>query len=334
MSCRFRTRPSLTLASLALAASLLPSLAASAQGIRLGSGLNINLGSGGSARRGVSPGLRSQAFDTLYRGTSNRGTSNRGARLRGNSVPSSASFGPAGIGGVGPARGRGVTPVGLARMVQATTGLSIGGPVRTSPARGGAVCILNPHPMPPGPADRVVVSAPGAPPTPEQERTPEEQAREHVLAARTAFEKLDYAGALADMDAAVALVPENRDARQFRSLILFAMRDYKPAAAEAYEAILQGPIWTWETVRDLYPNKDRYSEHYRRLQKDAKTHPEAMETQFLLAYHHLVLGHLAAGEKQLRRVLEIRPEEPVTRQLLEVVVSLQAQPETQAVSTP
>lgn len=330
MSRRYRTRPSLTLASLAIAASLLPSLAASAQGIRLGSGLNINLGSGGTARRGLSPGIRSQAVDTLYRGSVNQGT-----RLRGNPVPSSRSFGPGVIGGVGSVRTRSVAPAGLARMVQATTGLSIGGgAVRTSPVRGGSACILNPHPVPPGPAGHVVVSKPGAPPTPEEELSPEEQAREHVLAARTAFEKLDYAGALAQMDAAVALVPENRDARQFRSLILFAMRDYKPAAAEAYEAILKGPIWTWETVRDLYPNKDRYSEHYRRLQKDARAFPDAMETQFLLAYHHLVLGHLAPGEKQLRRVLEIRPEEPVSRQLLEVVVSLQAEQATHAVSTP
>ena len=57
-----------------------------------------------------------------------------------------------------------------------------------------------------------------------------------------------------------------------------------------------------------------------------------METQFLLAYHHLGLGHLAFGEKQLRRVLEIQAGEPITTRLLEVVVSLRAEADATTVS--
>ncbi len=323
MTRRIRLHYLLAFVAVVAVGSLPVGTGANAQGIRLGKGLNINLGSGlgGSIRRVTPSSVPSRAFDTFYRGSNN--SSGSSARI---SVPSGGNA----------LRSRNASPFGLSRIVQAATGLSIGGgTARTSPPRGGSECILNPHPTPPRHVDPVVVVGnPTAPPPPEQELTAEEQAREHVLAARMAFEKSDYSGALKQMDEAVELVPKNQDALQFRSLILFAMQDYKPAAAEAYNAILLGPIWTWETVRDLYPVPDRYSEHYRRLQQDAKADREAMDTQFLLAYHHLVLGHLAVGEKQLRRVLKIQPEEPVTQQLLEVVVAMQAESETKPVSTP
>jgi hypothetical protein len=69
-----------------------------------------------------------------------------------------------------------------------------------------------------------------------------------------------------------------------------------------------------------------------RLQNDAKQNRDSMEMQFLLAYHHLALGHLAFGENKLRRVLEIQADEPITTRLLEVVVALRAEADTVPVS--
>ena len=149
--------------------------------------------------------------------------------------------------------------------------------------------------------------------------TPDEQAREQVLAARRAFEQQNYQAALERMDVAVKLVPKNADARQFRSLILFAMADYKQAAAEAYDAVLLGPLWTWETLRSVYADKQLYTRQYRKLQTAAAARPDSLEVHFLLACHYLMLGHLQHGEAELVKVLQIKPGEPVSTRLLEVV---------------
>lgn len=159
--------------------------------------------------------------------------------------------------------------------------------------------------------------------------TVEDQARVHVVAARGAFEKQDYQTALQRMDEAVKLVPENLDARQFRSLILFAMPDYRRAAAEAYDAILLGPVWNWATLHTLYPDTKVYTQQYHRLQQAAASQPDSLEVHFLLAYHYLMLGHLKHGEAELLKVLEIQPDEPVTVQLLQAVRAAQKSSETQ-----
>lgn len=170
---------------------------------------------------------------------------------------------------------------------------------------------------------------PGIPAQPDSKLTAEEQAREHVMAARKAFEKQDYRGALKRMDVVVNLVPKNQDARQFHSLILFAMGEYQQAAAEAYDAILLGPVWTWDTLHDLYSNPNTYREQYRKLQQVAAAKPDALDVHFLLAYQHLMLGHLKHGESELLKVLTIQPNEPVAMQLLQAVRAAQGSPEVQ-----
>jgi len=308
---------------------------AHAQSFRLGNGMSINLGggSGGSMRRGMKLSVPSSGFDTFYRGR-NTGTNSHSnqSRQHSNSWRSSSKV-------VMPGRGQSIRSgnlpsIPLAQIVQVASGLSIqNGGARTSRSRGGSQCILNPQPTPARPVTPVVVDGRPVPAAPQPELTAEQQARKYVVAARISFKKSYYASALKQMDKAIKLVPENHDARQFRSLILFAKQDYKLAAADAYDAVRLGPIWTWDTILELYPNKALYSEHYSRLQRDAKEQRDSLDVQFLLAYHHLALGHLAAGEKQLRRVLEIQPNEPVSQQLLQVVVNLRAKKETTTVST-
>jgi Tfp pilus assembly protein PilF len=158
----------------------------------------------------------------------------------------------------------------------------------------------------------------------------EDPLQQLILKARREFKNKNYQAARKEMDQVVQLAPKNQDARQFRSLILFAMADYQEAAAEAYDAFLMGPAWTWETLRSLYSSAGVYTEQFRGLQKAAKDRPDSLETQFLLAYHYLMLGHLQHGEAQLLKVLELRPEEPVSQQLLAAVRAAQNGSETPA----
>jgi predicted Zn-dependent protease len=185
-----------------------------------------------------------------------------------------------------------------------------------------------PAPVQPRPTHPVATppSRQTEPPAPPKELTPEEQARSLVQEARKAFKSKEYSTALERVNEVLELVPNNADAHQFRSLIHFAMDGYREAAAEAYEAFLRGPAWTWETIRDFYPGAAVYTEQFRKLQKAAADQPESLEVQFLLAYHYMMLGHLKHSETQLRKVLEIRPGEPVSEQLLVAVRSaIQAQ---------
>jgi tetratricopeptide (TPR) repeat protein len=158
---------------------------------------------------------------------------------------------------------------------------------------------------------------------PVRKETPEEKAARLFASAQQSFARRDYASALTAMDQVVELEPKNLDVLQFRSLVLFAQQDYQRAAADAYDALLLGPTWTWPTISKLYnSNTATYTAHYQALSRAAKSDQYSLEKHFLLAYHHLMLGHLEHGQKELEHVLAIQPNEPVSAQLLQVVKNL------------
>lgn len=153
--------------------------------------------------------------------------------------------------------------------------------------------------------------------------SPQEKAARLFAAAQKAFARHDYASALRTMDQVVELEPKNLDVLQFRSLVLFAQQDYQRSAADAYDAFLLGPTWTWPTVVKLYKSDaETYTAHYRALSRAAKSDQHSLEKHFLLAYHHLMLGHLEHGQRELEHVLAIQPNEPVTQQLLQIVKNM------------
>jgi hypothetical protein len=251
---------------------------ANAQGFRIGGGGGRGGISGGWSNRGASSSLQQQVINSARRAVQAR--SNPPMRSPGYYQPSP---------GAGRRRPAPVQPA----------------PVHRAPAQ---------------PAPTHPVATPPAPeseaPAPQRELTPEEKARGPVQEARKAFKSQDYQTALVRMNEVLELVPKNADAHQFRALIHFAKDSYREAAAEAYESFLLGPAWTWETIRDFYPSAAVYTEQFRKLQKAAADQPESLEVQFLLAYHYMMLGHLKHSETQLQKVLEIRPGEPVSEQLL------------------
>lgn len=162
-----------------------------------------------------------------------------------------------------------------------------------------------------------------APRQPVAKETPKQKAERLFASAQKAFVRHDYASALKTMDQVVELEPKSNSVLQFRSLVLFAQQDYQRAAADAYDALLLGPTWTWPTVVKLYKSDaDTYTAHYRALSRAAKSDTTSLEKHFLLAYHHLVLGHLEHGQRELEQVLAIQPNEPVSARLLEVVTNM------------
>ena len=100
----------------------------------------------------------------------------------------------------------------------------------------------------------------------------------------------DYKTALAQVDQAIAQVPNDTVLHEFRGLVLFALGRYKEAAAADYAVLSAGPGWDWTTLSGLYPNVDVYTEQLRALEQYAKSHPAASEAKFLLADNYLTCG--------------------------------------------
>lgn len=137
--------------------------------------------------------------------------------------------------------------------------------------------------------------------------------------ARQAFRRCDYDRALHYADRAIEQLPGEADLFQMRSLILFAQGEYPLSAEAAYTALSAGPGWNWNTLYRIYGDAALYTQHLRSLETATKANPDSAAHHFLLAYHCLMLNQIEAGRKNLQRVLELQPEEPLTKSLLEIL---------------
>ena len=146
--------------------------------------------------------------------------------------------------------------------------------------------------------------------------TAEEQATPLFDAARNAFMQGDFQTALAQVDQAIALVPNDTVLHEFRGLALFALGRYKEAAAVDYAVLSAGPGWDWTTLSGLYPSVDVYTAQLRALEQYAKSHPTASEARFLLADHYLTCGYTDAAAAQLKEVVRLNPRDQLSAQLL------------------
>jgi tetratricopeptide (TPR) repeat protein len=162
----------------------------------------------------------------------------------------------------------------------------------------------------------VVAQAASSPPVSQAGPTAEEQATPRFDAARNAFMQGDYRAALAQVDQAIAQVPNDTVLHEFRGLVLFALGRYKEAAAAVYAVLSAGPGWDWTTLSGLYPSVDVYTEQLRALEQYAKSRPVASEAKFLLAYEYLTCGYADAAATQLKEVVRLNPKDQLSAQLL------------------
>lgn len=160
------------------------------------------------------------------------------------------------------------------------------------------------------------------------------QLRAKAAQAKAAFLAKNYGTALSLLDQVVKAAPKNNEALQFRSLVHFAMGDYKAAAADAYEAMKYGPVWDKKSLDGLYGDMAVYERHLKALRAAAAEEPETLHLHFLLAYQALLSGDLAEGEKELETVLAIKPAEPLAEAFLKVVKDLRAKEATVAADGP
>ncbi len=136
---------------------------------------------------------------------------------------------------------------------------------------------------------------------------------------RELFKTGNYKGALDKVDQAIQLLPSDATLHEFRALCLFALKQYKEAAAGVYAVLAGGPGWDWDTMRALYPDANTYTTQLRALEQFQKVHPDDTYASFLLAYHYLVMGYPNQAAKQLDRVVKAQPDDKLASALLQAL---------------
>ena len=138
-------------------------------------------------------------------------------------------------------------------------------------------------------------------------------------AGRELFKSGDYKGALDKVNQAIQLLPSDATLHEFRALCLFALKQYKEAAAGVYAVLSAGPGWDWDSLRALYPDTSVYTTQLRALEEYQKAHPDATDASFLLAYHYLVMGYPDQAVKQLDRVVKAQPNDKLASAILQAL---------------
>ena len=134
--------------------------------------------------------------------------------------------------------------------------------------------------------------------------------------ARQEFFAGDYQSALKSTDAALKTLPNDAVLHEFRALALFALGNYQDSAAVLYAVLSVGPGWDWTTLSGLYPSVSDYSAQLRKLEEHIKTNPQDPAGLFVLAYHYLTAGHDDAAVRQLKKLLEVAPNDQLAMQML------------------
>lgn len=135
-------------------------------------------------------------------------------------------------------------------------------------------------------------------------------------AARAAFQQGDYATALAQVDQAIAKVPNDTNLHEFRALVLFAQKQYSQAAAAVYDVLSSGPGWDWTTMVGLYPSAETYTQQLRALEDYCRKNPNASDARFLLAYQYLTCGQTAAAATEFKQAAKLNPKDTLSAQMV------------------
>ncbi|MCU0720238.1 MAG: tetratricopeptide repeat protein [Pirellula sp.] len=103
------------------------------------------------------------------------------------------------------------------------------------------------------------------------------------------------------------------------ALSLFAIGDYEAAAATLNALLASAPGMDWTSVSSLYGNIGDYTTHLRRLEDYCEQKSGTASSEFVLAYHYLVLGEKDAAIQSLQIVVENQPKDLTAKRMLEAL---------------
>ncbi len=140
---------------------------------------------------------------------------------------------------------------------------------------------------------------------------------QYLSQGRQLFRRGDYRQAVRMGGHAAVEMPRSSEVHQFTSLALFALGDYRSAAAVAHAGLSIGSAWDWSTLRGFYAVANGYTPQLRALEKHARENPKAATSHFLLGYHYLMLGHADSAGRELSLAVKLAPEDKLAAGLLD-----------------
>ena len=136
-----------------------------------------------------------------------------------------------------------------------------------------------------------------------------------------AFQQNDYDRALDITNQGITQHPDDAVLHEFRSLVLFAKRDYQQSAGTIHSVLAVGPGWDWTTLIGLYASASLYTDQLRDLEAFTKANPQDAASHFLLAYHYMTCGHQDDAVRLLQVVVQLMPNDRVAADILKMIGS-------------
>jgi tetratricopeptide (TPR) repeat protein len=171
----------------------------------------------------------------------------------------------------------------------------------------------------------------GNPGTAPPVRSINQQALAWLEQAQKAFRQRQYTDAQRQVEAALALAPQEAVLHEFRALVLFARGQFADAAAALYAVLAVHPGWNWTTMSGFYADLNDYQRQFQALAAARDANPSAANLQFLYAYHCLTAGKADQAKEALAAAHKSLPDDPIISQLL---LALGAAPAAPAPPTP
>jgi len=132
-----------------------------------------------------------------------------------------------------------------------------------------------------------------------------------------AFASGNYKEAVRLAGHAAVDAPRSEKVHELMSLSLFAMGDFRSAAAEAHAATTLGPVADWSALKSYYNDSATYKTQLDALKTAAKKEDATPDTHFLLGYHYMMQGYYNHAHDQFARVVEMAPKDDVAKHLME-----------------
>jgi tetratricopeptide (TPR) repeat protein len=133
------------------------------------------------------------------------------------------------------------------------------------------------------------------------------------------FKDGQYIPALSEFNASLKELPGDVVVHEVRSLALFAIGDYKAAAAGLNSLLSSAPGMDWTTMSSLYGNSEDYTKQLRKLEQFCKSNPTDPSAHFVLAYHYLVTDSKDAAIDALKVVVANQPKDVTATRMLDAL---------------
>ena len=140
------------------------------------------------------------------------------------------------------------------------------------------------------------------------------------------FSKGEYQKAKSRLDAHDDEIANDGMVAQIYAMLLFQTGHFADSAKWAHRSLRVSKPFNWDTIQGFYSNPADYSIRYQQLQKRSDQEPERVELRFLLAYHHLMLGHNQHAARELKVVKKTLVDDATVQRLSHLALQPSIQP--------